>query len=148
MLTVGAVQAGRDNNVIPASAELRLNLRWFDRAVREKMLKQIDEINKGIVIGAGLGEDKVPVREMKGSAGPLKNNTQLASVINPSLTELLGAGKLIDQFPAVMGSEDFQEAFFQNRHTLQLPPHRHRRARPGGGGEGAGPDVPVRQSQQ
>ena len=111
VLTVGAVQAGRDNNVIPASAELRLNLRWFDRAVREKMLKRIDEINKGIVVGAGLGEDKVPVREMKGSAGPLNNNAQLAAAINPSLTELLGAGKLVDKFPAVMGSEDFQEAF-------------------------------------
>ena len=75
------------------------------------MLKRIDEINKGIVIGAGLGEDKVPVCKMKGSAGPPSNNARLAGAINPSLTELLGAGKLIDQFPAVMGSEDFQEAF-------------------------------------
>ena len=71
------------------------------------MLKRIDEINKGIVIGAGLGEDKVPVCKMKGSAGPPSNNARLAGAINPSLTELLGAGKLIDQFPAVMGSEDF-----------------------------------------
>lgn len=111
VLTVGAVQAGRDNNVIPATAELRLNLRWFQRDVREKMLKRIDEINRGIVIGAGLPEDKVPKREMKGSAGPLDNSAKLAAIINPSLTELLGEGKLIDRFPAVMGSEDFQEAF-------------------------------------
>ena len=34
------------------------------------MLKRIDEINKGIVIGAGLSEDKVPTREMKGSRQP------------------------------------------------------------------------------
>lgn len=111
VLTVGAVEAGRDNNVIPASAELRLNLRWFDRAVREKMLKRIDEINKGIVLGAGLGEDKVPVREMKGTAGPLDNNAKLVAAVNPSLSTLLGEGKLIEKFPSVMGSEDFQEAF-------------------------------------
>lgn len=114
VLTVGAVEAveaGRDNNVIPATAELRLNLRWFDRAVREKMLVRIDEINKGIVLGAGLGEDKVPVREMKGSASPLSNDAKLVGIVNPALVTLLGEGKLIDKFPSVMGSEDFQEAF-------------------------------------
>lgn len=111
VLTVGAVLAGRDNNVIPASAELRLNLRWFDQKTRDTMLKRIDEINKGIVLGAGLGEDKVPVREMKGSAGPLRNDPRLVEAVTPALTTLLGEGKLLTKFPAVMGSEDFQEAF-------------------------------------
>lgn len=111
VLTVGAVEAGRDNNVIPATAELRLNLRWFDRAVRDKMLLRIDEINKGIVLGAGLAEDKVPAREMKGSASPLSNDSRLVGVVNPALAMLLGEGKLIETFPAVMGSEDFQEVF-------------------------------------
>jgi hippurate hydrolase len=111
VLTVGAVEAGRDNNVIPATAELRLNLRWFDRAVRDRMLTRIDEINKGIVLGAGLAADKVPVREMKGSAGPLSNDPKLVGIVNPALAALLGEGKLIETFPAVMGSEDFQEAF-------------------------------------
>jgi hippurate hydrolase len=111
VLTVGAVEAGRDNNVIPASAELRLNLRWFDRKVRDKMLTRIDEINKGIVLGSGLGLDKVPVREMKGSAGPLVNDPKLVAAVTPALKTLLGADKLLTDFPSVMGSEDFQEAF-------------------------------------
>ena len=111
VLTVGAVEAGRDNNVIPASAELRLNLRWFDRAVRQQMLDRIDAINQGIVVGAGLPADTAPKREMKGTAGPLSNDAALAAKINPWLTALLGDGKLVDKFPAVMGSEDFQEAF-------------------------------------
>jgi amidohydrolase len=111
VLTVGAVEAGRDNNVIPATAELRLNLRWFDRAVRDQMLTRIDEINKGIVLGAGLAADKVPVREMKGSASPLSNDPKLVAIVNPALAALLGEGKLIEKFPSVMGSEDFQEAF-------------------------------------
>ena len=115
VLTVGAVIAGRDNNVIPASAELRLNLRWFDRAVRDQMLARIDEINRGITIGAGLPEDKVPVREMKGSAGPLDNDPKLVAAINPALTTLLGAEHVWTSFPSVMGSEDFQEAFAGTR---------------------------------
>lgn len=111
VLTVGAVEAGRDNNVIPATAELRLNLRWFERKVRDKMLTRIDEINKGIVLGSGLGLDKVPVREMKGSAGPLTNDPRLVAAVTPALKTLLGEGKLLTDFPSVMGSEDFQEAF-------------------------------------
>lgn len=111
VITVGSVEAGRDNNVIPASAELRLNLRWFDRNVRDLMLRRIDEVNHGVVIGNGLGEDKVPKREMKGSARPLSNDPGLVAAINPPLLAMLGPGKLIDDFPSVMGSEDFQEAF-------------------------------------
>ena len=111
VITVGAIEAGRDNNVIPGTAELRLNLRWLDRGVRELMLKRIDEVNRGIVIGAGLPADKTPVREMKGTAGPLDNDAKLIARINPPLSTLLGEGKVIDKFPTVMGSEDFQEAF-------------------------------------
>jgi amidohydrolase len=111
VLTVGAIVAGRDNNVIPESSELRLNLRWFKREVREQMLMRIDEINNGIAIAAGVKPDRMPTRLMKGSAGPLVNDPALIARINPSLVQLLGKDKVIDQFPSVMGSEDFQEAF-------------------------------------
>jgi metal-dependent amidase/aminoacylase/carboxypeptidase family protein len=48
---------------------------------------------------------------MKGNASPLVNDKALVTRINPLLETLVGAGKVIDHFPAVMGSEDFQEAF-------------------------------------
>jgi amidohydrolase len=111
VLTVGAIVAGRDNNVIPSSAELMLNLRWFTPEVREQMLRRIDEINNGVALAAGVGKERMPTRVMKGNAGPLVNDNALVARINPSLFELLGRDKVIDQFPAVMGSEDFQEAF-------------------------------------
>lgn len=111
VLTVGAIVAGRDNNVIPESSELRLNLRWFRREVREQMLTRIDEINNGIALAAGVKPDRMPTRVMKGTASPLVNDPALVARINPSLDLLLGKGKVIDQFPSVMGSEDFQEAF-------------------------------------
>jgi amidohydrolase len=111
VLSVGAIIAGRDNNVIPQTSELKLNLRWFTPEVREQMIKRIDEINKGIAIAAGVPADKMPVRVMKGNAGPLVNDKALVARTNPSLEALLGKGKVIDNFPSVMGSEDFQEAF-------------------------------------
>lgn len=111
VLSIGAIEAGRDNNVIPSHAVLKLNLRWFDREVREQMLQRIDEISRGIAIAAGVSPDKMPTRRMKGNSGPLINDKVLVARLNPSLEALMGKGRVIDQFPAVMGSEDFQEAF-------------------------------------
>lgn len=117
VLSVGSIVVGRDNNVIPDMAVLKLNLRWFTPQVREKMLTRIDEINKGVAVAAGVAPDRMPTRLMKGSAVPLDNNEALVARINPSLMELMGEDKVLDQFPAVMGSEDFQEAF----KSLQTP---------------------------
>lgn len=124
VLTVGAIEAGRDNNVIPQTATLKLNLRWLQPEVRETMLKRIDEINNGIAIAAGLEPDKMPtrsttaeysgrfpLRKMKGHSGPLINDAKLVERVNPALTGLLGDGKVINNFPTVMGSEDFQDLF-------------------------------------
>ena len=68
-------------------------------------------------IAAGVAPDRMPTRLMKGNAGPLDNDKALVARINPSLVELMGEGKVLDQFPAVMGSEDFQEAF----NSLETP---------------------------
>lgn len=111
VLSVGAVDAGRDNNVIPESALLKLNLRWFTAEVREQMLKRIDDINRGIAAAAGLHESDTPKRQMKGHAGPVVNNAALVAKMTPSLIGLMGEQNVIESFPAVMGSEDFQEAF-------------------------------------
>ncbi len=123
VLTVGSIQAGRDNNVIPQTATLKLNLRWLQPEVREQMLRRIDEINTGIAISAGLPADKLPTRTitdtkplshpfrlMKGGSGPLVNDAKLVEQVNPPLNALLGEGKVINNFPTVMGSEDFQDA--------------------------------------
>ena len=110
VVSVGAVVAGRDNNVIPETAVLKLSLRWFTPEVRAQMLRRIDEISRGVAVAAGVTENTMPTRTMKGSSGPLINDAGLAERVNPSLRLLLG-DKVIDAFPAVMGSEDFPEAF-------------------------------------
>ncbi|HAD42659.1 amidohydrolase [Plesiomonas shigelloides] len=111
VLTVGSIDAGRDNNVIPDSATLKLNLRWFTPEVREQMLKRIDQISQGVAIAAGVTPELMPTRVMKGNSGPLVNNAELVAKVNPALKQLMGDNHVINEFPSVMGSEDFQEAF-------------------------------------
>jgi hippurate hydrolase len=111
VLTVGSVHAGRDNNVIPESATLRLSLRWFREATRQAILGRIDQIDSGIAIAAGVPHDRMPTRTMKGATGPLVNDSALVARIDPALTLLLGKGRVINSLPAVMGSEDFQELY-------------------------------------
>lgn len=111
VLTVGAIEAGRDNNVIPESAVLRLNLRWFSHEVRDLLLRRIDEVNRGIAIASGVPEDKLPTRVMKGNAGAVVNDAKLMAKVTPALRQLLGEDKVISNFPSAMGSEDFAEAF-------------------------------------
>ena len=41
----------------------------------------------------------------------MSNDPRLVAAINPTLLAMLGPGKLLEDFPSVMGSEDFQEAF-------------------------------------
>lgn len=50
VITVGAVQAGIDNNVIPASATLKLNTRFFNYTIRDSIISRIERINLGIAI--------------------------------------------------------------------------------------------------
>ncbi|KPQ26726.1 MAG: amidohydrolase [Porphyrobacter sp. HL-46] len=109
VLSVGAIEAGRDNNVIPQTATLKLNLRWFDSAVRDMMIRRIDEISRGVAISAGVPDEQLPTRTMKGSAVPLVNDAALVGVIDPALKQLLGETMVVNNFPAVTGSEDFQE---------------------------------------
>ncbi len=53
----------------------------------------------------------MPTRTMKGYAGPLVNDSALVERLRPGLVALLGESKVVGNFPTVMGSEDFQEAF-------------------------------------
>lgn len=106
VLTVGAITAGIDNNVIPGSATLKLNLRWFSEKDRNSLLDGIKRINEGIAVSNGLPKELYPTINMKQYVTPLKNDKELVDRINPILEKIAGPGKNL-QFPPVMGSEDF-----------------------------------------
>lgn len=106
VLTVGAVQIGSDNNIIPAKALLKLNLRWFTQEDRKIMIDGINRINEGIAIANNLPKDLYPVMNKKQFVLPLKNDVSLVQKVQPALNQLMGEDKNVKS-PAVMGSEDF-----------------------------------------
>lgn len=108
VLTVGAVEAGIDNNVIPDKAVLKLNLRWYRKEDKDLLLRRIDEINEGIAVSNNLPKDLYPKIVLKQNLGTLKNEEKLTKKINSALEKMAGPNKNLS-LPPVMGSEDVQE---------------------------------------
>ncbi|MEH6591410.1 MAG: amidohydrolase [Halioglobus sp.] len=106
VLTVGSIQAGTDNNVIPDKALLKINLRWFSDSVRQQLLSGIERINRSIAIANGLPEEKMPTIKMKGYSTPLSNDPELMSRLSSSFSETFGKDGIIENAPSAMASED------------------------------------------
>lgn len=106
VLTVGAIQAGADNNVIPATALLKANLRWYDPQVREQLIAGIKSISNGIARTYGMPEDQLPVITMKGGSTPLVNQNALAERLAMTLKATIGEKSVVTELPPATGSED------------------------------------------
>lgn len=106
VVTVGSVQAGADNNVIPNTALLKLNLRYFKMPVREKMLAAIKNINEGIARTYGMPDDQMPTVVMKGHSAPLVNDPQLVRKLLVPIKKDIGADHILTEYAAATGSED------------------------------------------
>ncbi len=106
VITVGSVQSGLDNNVIPGESLVKVNLRWFNPAVRETMLKGIRAVNEAIARSYGMPDNQLPTLTMKGGAPPLVNDKELVDRLNPQLVNLVGAVALFESLPATTASED------------------------------------------
>jgi amidohydrolase len=109
VLTVGSFQAGNANNVIPDTATLKVNIRWFEPAVREQLISGIKRITDAVAIAADVPKDLMPRYIMKGSAGPLINDEEAVRRAEPALRLALGEGRAVPGLPTQMGSEDFQD---------------------------------------
>lgn len=106
VVTVGSIQAGIDNNVIPDTALVKANLRWFDPAVRAQMIAGIKAISEGVARTYGMPEDQLPVITMKGGSTPLINDEALSARLATTLKAAFGDKNVATEFPAVTGSED------------------------------------------
>lgn len=115
VLTVGSVQAGSDNNVIPDSALVKINLRWYKKKDRELMIEGIKRIDKSIAMAYNLPKKLYPTIKMKGYAVPLVNDANLTAKIQPAIKEALGKDALIQGIPRVMASEDCQHLVIGNK---------------------------------
>lgn len=109
VLTVGSFQAGDANNVIPDTATLKVNIRWFEPAVRQKLIDGIKRVTDAVAVAAGIPSERMPKYVMKGSAGPLVNDEEAVRRAEPALKRALGEQNAVPGLPTQMGSEDFQD---------------------------------------
>ena len=120
VLTVGAFQSGEDNNVIPASALLKINLRWYKESDRKIMIDAIERINKSIAMAYNLPKKLYPTTVYKGWAYPLENDADLVDMVTPVVEKELGKENIIHGFPPAMGSEDFHHLVIKNKNPRYL----------------------------
>jgi amidohydrolase len=109
VLTVNAFQSGSANNVIPETATLKVNIRWYEPEVRERLIDGIKRVTDSIAVAADVPQDRMPRYIMKGSSGPVINDEEAVRRAEPALKLALGDDKALPGLPAQMGSEDFQD---------------------------------------
>ena len=118
VLTVGAIQGGGDNNVIPASVVVKLNLRWFTEKTRNILLDGIKKINEGIAVANGLPKESYPSILMKGNVFPQVNEPLVTARVNKALTGVIASEKIFTNTLPLMGSEDFNHLVLGNGKTV------------------------------
>lgn len=109
VLTVGAFQSGDTNNIIPDSATLKLNLRWYNETEREQMIKGVKSVTDNISRMYNMPKDRMPVYNMKSYATAVINDhPEDVKTARTVLQKALGKDHVVEGLPPVMGSEDFQ----------------------------------------
>jgi hippurate hydrolase len=103
VVTVGALNAGTKNNIIPEYAELLLSVRSYDAAVRAKVLAAIERIARAEAQASGAVKE--PQIELTESTPALINDPDAVDRTRAALSGVVGAERVADP-GLVMGSED------------------------------------------
>jgi hippurate hydrolase len=103
VVTVGALHAGKANNVIPASATLELSVRALDREVRATLEQRI----KALVVAQAESFGVTAQIDWKPGYAVLVNTPAETAFAREVATELVGAEHVTLQGSPLTGSEDF-----------------------------------------
>lgn len=107
VLTVASVHGGAKHNAIPDEVRLGLNIRFFDDAVRERLLCGIERVATGLARAAGVPEDRLPVLTLlPESARPFSNDPALVRRLRAAIGAAIGPERVGMLGPS-SGSEDF-----------------------------------------
>jgi hippurate hydrolase len=104
VVTVGYIQAGTKNNIIPDQAELGLTVRTNKPEVRKQVLAAIARITKAEAEAAGA--PRPPTIDRYEGTDLVYNDPALAQRLRGVLESALGKDKVVNQEP-ITGSEDF-----------------------------------------
>jgi hippurate hydrolase len=103
VVTVGALHAGKANNVIPATATLELSVRALDREVRGTLEQRI----KALVTAQAAGYGVTAHIDWKPGYAVLVNSPAETAFAREVAVALVGADRVTLQGPPLTGSEDF-----------------------------------------
>jgi amidohydrolase len=104
VVTVGYIQAGTKNNIIPDQAELGITVRSYKPEVRKQVLAAVERITKAEAMAAGaLREPKIERYE---ATDAVYNDPALNQRLQTVLEEALGKDNVAVEEPG-MASEDF-----------------------------------------
>ena len=103
VVTVGSIQAGTKDNVIPDEAELTVSIRTYSEQVRGKVLGAVERIVRAEA--AASGAEREPELIPIGTFPVLINDEAATARTAAALRDRLGEGNVIDPGP-VTGSED------------------------------------------
>jgi len=103
VVTVGALHAGKANNVIPASATLELSVRALDREVRATVERRV----KGLVAAQAESFGVTAHVDWKPGYAVLVNTPAETAFAREVALELVGTEQVTLQGPPLTGSEDF-----------------------------------------
>jgi hippurate hydrolase len=103
VVTVGAIHAGKANNVIPQSAVLEISVRALDREVRNRLEERIKSLVAAQAESFGVGARV----DWRPGYAVLVNTPEETALAREVALELVGADRVVLQGPAVPASEDF-----------------------------------------
>jgi hippurate hydrolase len=105
VITVGYIQAGTKNNIIPETAQMGLTVRSRQPEVRQHLLVAIERVAKGEAEAGGA--EKMPLIEKYESTSAVYNDQVLARHLVAVLESAVGKDNVAPQVPATMTSEDY-----------------------------------------
>jgi amidohydrolase len=104
VITIGYIQAGTKNNIIPDDALMGLTVRSFKPDVRQHLLAAIERVAKGEAMASGA--EKMPLVEKYESTSAVYNDPALTRHMAGTLEGVLGKGTVVTEDP-IMTSEDY-----------------------------------------
>src|SRR2546427_7559059 len=105
VVTVGYIQAGTKNNIIPDQAELGLTVRSYKPEIRKQVLAAIMRITKAEAEASGTQRE--PLIEHYEATDAVYNDPALAQRLKPVLESAIGKENVVAVAEPIMGSEDF-----------------------------------------
>jgi amidohydrolase len=104
VVTVGYIQAGTKNNIIPDQAEMGLTVRTYKQDVRKQILAAITRITKGEAAAGGAPRE--PLIDRYQGDDSVYNDPALAQRLRAPLEAALGKDNVVSAEP-ITPSEDF-----------------------------------------